>query len=125
MGGSRAGPLWGTRQPIAGARRAGMSRGTGQRGGRRSLHRPDAPAAEDPLEDRGVALPVEVPVRVEDGARAAREGGEAVELEGALDDDAVRYPPAGRLPDVPECGRPDLTVLELVGGRAAVAALRG
>src|SRR5260370_16871383 len=111
MGGSRAGPLWGTRQPIAGARRAGMSRGTGQRGGRRSLHRPDASAAEDPLEDRGVALPVEVPVRVEDGARAAREGGEAVELEVTLDDHAVPHPPAAPLPNLPQAGPPELAAL--------------
>src|SRR6267142_3915790 len=93
--------------------------------GRRScsLHRADAAPAEDALQDRAVSPAVEVAVRVENGARATREGGEAVELEVALHDDAVRHPPLGRLPDVPQGGRPDLAVAVLVGPRAVVEAL--
>src|SRR5258706_12368873 len=95
--------------------------------GRRScsLHRADPAPAEDAVQDRAVSSPVEVAVRVEDGARAAREGGEAVELEVALHDDAGRHAPLGRLPDIPQGGRPDLAVVVLVGARAGVEALVG
>src|SRR5688500_6424204 len=80
---------------------------------RRASNRPDAAAAEDPLECGHVRSTKEVTVRVEDRAGAAREGGEAVQLEVAFDDDPVRHVAADHLPDVPECRRPDLPVVVL------------
>src|ERR1044072_10061047 len=75
----------------------------------------DAAAPEDLPETGRVTSPVEISVRVENGPRAPRERGEAVELEMAVDDDAVGHPSGEGSPDVPQGGRPDLPVVVLVG----------
>jgi len=64
-----------------------------------------------------VASPVKISIRVENGPGSPREGGEAVELEMAVDDDAVGHPSGEGVPDVPQGGRPDLAVVVLVGVR--------
>jgi hypothetical protein len=62
-----------------------------------------------------VTAVVEIAIGVEDGPGAAGEGGEAVELEVAVDDDAIGHPAVEGPPDVPQGGRPDLAVVVLVG----------
>src|SRR4030095_13810932 len=93
--------------------------------GKALLDGTDAAAPEDPPEAGGVASPVKISIRVENGPRPPREGGEAVELEMAVDDVAVGHPSSEGVPDVPQGGRPDLPVVVLVGVRPVIEAFVG
>src|SRR5262249_11813111 len=92
---------------------------------RRSLDGTDVATAEDAPERRGVTAAVGMAIGVEDGAGASGERGEAVELEVAVDDDAIAHVPAETLPDLSEDGRPDLPVVVLVGVRPVIEAFIG
>src|SRR5262245_60686067 len=87
-----------------------------------SLKRSDPPLAENARERLHVPAALEVTVGVQDRARAARERGEAVELEVALEDEAIGLLPAEQLAHFPERRRPELAVVVLVAVAVEIGA---
>ena len=78
------------------------------------LPQPDSAMPEDAQQRISVAAAVQIAIGIDDGARAARESGEAVELKVAFDDNAVGALATQCFPNVPQDRAPDFSVGVLV-----------
>src|SRR5262249_49562371 len=83
----------------------------------RLFHGSDPATSEDAFQTGEMPAAEQIPVGIENRARALGERSKAVELEVTFDDDAVGALAAELVPDVPERCGPDLAVQVFVGCR--------
>src|SRR5262245_6632304 len=86
----------------------------------RLFNRSDTAPTKHATQSLGVSATIKIPVGVDDGAGAARESREAVELKVTFENDAVGDSASHRPTNVPKCSRPNLTIVVLVSGLAVI-----
>ena len=67
------------------------------------FNRPNAAPTKYTAQYLCISAAIEIPIGINDGAGTAREGGEAVQLKVALENDAIRDIASYRTPNFPQC----------------------
>jgi hypothetical protein len=87
---------------------------------RRLFDGPDTATTKHPAQGFGISAAIDISIGIDDRAGTSCEGGEAVQLKVALENNSIRHVTTQGATNVPKSSRPNLTVVVFVRGLAVI-----